>query len=387
MNQQKTVNALSLFANVGIAETYLKDIGVDVVVANEIDPKRVNFYKHLYPGTNMIEGDITDAAIKKKIIDSSKEKDVELILATPPCQGMSTAGKMDKWDVRNTLVCHAIDIVKAIKPKYVFLENVPQQLSTKIKYDGKIMYIPEYVKQELEDEYVFNDNYVVEASEYGVPQYRERAIMLLVRRDLGKKWCFPEKTGVVTLEQAIGELPSLDPEIYDIPYDEMLEVFPDFEKKKAAALKVSKWHYPPKHVKRQVISMMHTPTGETAFDNIEKYQPRKKNGQLVTGFRNTYKRQHWDRPGTTVTMYSREISSQGNVHPGRLIGLDDEGYEIYSEPRVMSIYELMIMSSLPKDWDIPDGVSDHFIRCVIGEGIPPLLVKKIVEEMMVIENE
>lgn len=387
MNQQKTVNALSLFANVGIAETYLKDIGVDVVVANEIDPKRVNFYKHLYPGTNMIEGDITDAAIKKKIIDSSKEKDVELILATPPCQGMSTAGKMDKWDVRNTLVCHAIDIVKAIKPKYVFLENVPQQLSTKIKYDGKIMYIPEYVKQELEDEYVFNDNYVVEASEYGVPQYRERAIMLLVRRDLGKKWCFPEKTGVVTLEQAIGELPSLDPEIYDISYDEMLEVFPDFEKKKAAALKVSKWHYPPKHVKRQVISMMHTPTGETAFDNIEKYQPRKKNGQLVTGFRNTYKRQHWDRPGTTVTMYSREISSQGNVHPGRLIGLDDEGYEIYSEPRVMSIYELMIMSSLPKDWDIPDGVSDHFIRCVIGEGIPPLLVKKIVEEMMVIENE
>ena len=55
--------------------------------------------------------------------------------------------------------------------------------------------------------------------------------------------------------------------------------------------------------------MMHTPTGQTAFDNIEKYQPRKKNGELVTGFRNTYKRQLWDRPGTTVTMYSREISS------------------------------------------------------------------------------
>ncbi len=387
MIQKKTVNALSLFANVGIAETYLSDVGVDVVVANEIDSKRVSFYKHLYPKTNMIEGDITDEQVKRKIIDSAKENNVELILATPPCQGMSTAGKMDKWDVRNTLVCHAIDIVKAIKPKYVFLENVPQQLSTKIKYDGKIMYIPEYVKYELETEYIFNDNYVVEASEYGVPQYRERAIMLLVRKDLGKKWSFPEKTGVVTLEEAIGDLPSLDPEIYDISYNEMIEIFPDFEEKKAAALKVSKWHYPPKHVKRQVISMMHTPTGATAFDNIEKYQPRKKNGQLVTGFRNTYKRQHWDRPGTTVTMYSREISSQGNVHPGRLIGLDDEGHEIYSEPRVMSIYELMIMSSLPKDWNVPDGVSDHFIRCVIGEGIPPLLVKKIIEEMMVIENE
>ena len=43
----------------------------------------------------------------------------------------------------------------------------------------------------------------------------------------------------------------------------------------------------------------------------------------------------------------------------------------------------MIMSSLPGDWNIPMGTSDHFIRCVIGEGIPPLLVKKIMENLMV----
>lgn len=383
----KRVNALSLFANVGIAETYLKDIGVDVVLANELDPRRTVFYRHLYPETQMVEGDITDSKIKDTIITLAKQLNVEFILATPPCQGMSTAGKMEKWDVRNMLICHAVEIVKVLKPKYVFLENVPQQLTTKISYNGKIMIIPEYVKQELETEYVFNDDYVVEASDYGVPQFRQRAILLLVRKDVGKQWNFPQKTGTVTLEAALGELPSLDPEIYDIPYEEMIDIFPDFEKKKEAGLAVSPWHYPPKHVKRQVISMMHTPTGATAFDNIEKYQPRKKNGELVTGFRNTYKRQQWDRPGTTVTMYSREISSQGNVHPGRYIGIDTEGYSLYSDARVMSIYELMIMSSLPKDWNAPKGVSDHFIRCVIGEGIPPLLVKKIVEEMMVIENE
>ena len=387
MQNQKRINALSLFANVGIAETYLKEVGVDVVVANEIDPKRVKFYKHLYPETNMIEGDITDNNIKKEVIIQSKINHVDLILATPPCQGMSTAGKMDKWDARNMLVCHAVEIVKEIMPKYVFLENVPQQLTTKIKLNDKIMYIPDYIKEELQNDYVFNDNYVIEASEYNVPQYRERAIMLLVRKDIGKQWNFPQKTGTTSLAEAIGDLPSLDPEIYDIPYDELLKMFPDFETKKATGAAVSKWHYPPKHVKRQVVSMMHTPTGATAFDNIEKFQPRKKNGELVRGFRNTYKRQAWDKPGTTVTMYSREISSQGNVHPGRYIGKDEEGYDIYSDARVMSIFELMIMSSLPRDWNIPEGVSDHFIRCVIGEGIPPLLVKKIVEEMMVIENE
>lgn len=386
MSKEKRIKAVSLFANVGIAETYLSDIGVDVVVANEIDPRRVMFYRHVYPEVNMIEGDITNDDIRRHIVDSSLHENVELVMATPPCQGMSTAGKMDKWDYRNTLVCYAIDVVKRIRPKYVFLENVPQQLKTRIKFRDEIMYIPDYIKAELQNDYIFNDEKIIEASDYGVPQYRERAIMLMVRKDVGEKWVYPPKTGIVTLQEAIGNLPSVDPEIYDVPYEKMIELQPDYEKKKEAALAVSKWHYPPKHIYRQVVAMMHTPTGQTAFDNEEKYQPRKKNGDLVTGFRNTYMRQRWDKPGTTVTMYSREISSQGNVHPGRLIGKDEDGNDIYSDARVMTIFELMIMSTLPRDWNIPEGVTDHFIRCVIGEGIPPLLVKRIMEKMMEIEN-
>lgn len=377
--RKSRIKAVSLFANVGIAEAYLQDIGIDVVLANEIDARRTAFYKHIYPSVEVIEGDITNSEIKSMIVSRSIEEGVELLIATPPCQGMSTAGKMDKFDVRNSLVCHAIDVVKQIKPKYVFLENVPQQLKTKIQYNGKLVYIPEYIKSELESDYLFNENQLIEAADYGVPQYRERAIMLLVRRDLGKSWNFPQPEKRVSLQEAIGDLPSIDPEIYDIPYDKMIEFQPDFEAKKAAGLAVSRWHYPPKHILRQVITMMHTPTGQTAFDNIEKYQPRKKNGDLVTGFHNTYKRQRWDKPGSTVTMYSREISSQSNVHPGRIVGKDSEGYDIYSDARVMTIYELMIMTSLPKDWNIPENESDHFIRCVIGEGIPPLLVKKIME--------
>ncbi len=381
MNKHR-MNAVSLFANVGIAETYLSEIGIDVVIANEIDPKRVAFYRHLYPKTTVIEGDITSPEIKERIIRTAKEQGVELLLATPPCQGMSTAGKMNKWDVRNTLICHAIDVVKSIRPKYVFLENVPQQLTTKIKYNGQIMHIPEYVRAELECDYIFNDEMLIEAANYGVPQYRERAIMLLVRKDIGFSWTFPEATGVVTLQDALGDLPSLDPEIYDVPYEKMVQLLPEYEEKRRRGAEVSPWHYPPKHIYRQVVSMMHTPSGQTAFDNIAKYQPRKKNGDLVTGFKNTYKRQHWDRPGTTVTMYSREISSQGNVHPGRPIGTDRDGHPIFSDARVMSIYELMIMSSLPRDWNIPNWASDHFIRCVIGEGIPPLLVKKIMQKLL-----
>lgn len=381
------IKALSLFANVGIAETYLDELGIDVVCANEIDKQRAKFYKHLYPKTTMITGDITLDETKQKII-SSTNHDIDLIIATPPCQGMSSAGKQKKHDVRNLLICHAVEIIKQLKPKYVFLENVPEQLITEINYNGNVMKIPAYLKLELEQEYIFNNSFLVNACDYGVPQLRERAIFLLVRKDLGATWNFPQKDQeIITLKKAIGSLPSLDPEIIDIPEEELLKIFPDFYKKKEECLKISKWFNPPKHVYRQVYAMMHTPSGQSAFDNIDQFKPKKKDGTFVKGFKNTYKRQCWDKPAFTITMFNRTIGSQNNVHPGRRIGNDGEGYPLYSDPRVLTVYELMIVSSLPPDWNIPAWASDHFVRQVIGEGIPPLLVKKIMMELVRINNE
>lgn len=378
----KKIKALSLFANVGIAETYFSEIGVDVVVANELCPQRARFYSHLYPDTNMIVGDITDNSIQKQIIEEAKKEQIDLLIATPPCQGMSTVGKQDKSDIRNYLICPTVDIIKKLKPKYVFLENVPEQLITSLSVNGVSMKIPEFLQKELGQDYVFNPEVLINAADYGVPQQRERAIFLLVRKDLGKTWYFPKKDQkYITMQDAIGHLPDLDPEVIDIDETEKNKLFPYFYKKKEAALKISKWFYPPQHVFRQVYAMMHTPSGETAFNNIDEFKPKKKDGSFTKGFKNTYKRQCWDKPAFTVTMYNRTIGSQNNVHPGRYIGKDQNGYDLYSDPRVLTIYELMIVSSLPHDWDIPSWASDHFVRQVIGEGIPPLLVKKIIKNI------
>ncbi len=100
------IKGLSLFANVGIAETYLKDVGVDTVVANELLEERVNFYRHLYPSCDMIQGDIKDPDVYKKVITKSKELNVEFLIATPPCQGMSYAGHKDPNDIRNSLITY-----------------------------------------------------------------------------------------------------------------------------------------------------------------------------------------------------------------------------------------------------------------------------------------
>ena len=124
--------------------------------------------------------------------------------------------------------------------------------------------------------------------------------------------------------------------------------------------------------------MMYTPTGFSAFEN-KKHKPTKKNGEPAKGFFNTYKRQHWNTPAYTVTMDNRKISSQNNVHPGRYLGKDNNGQNIFSDARALTLYEIMKAMSLPDDWPIPPDTSEAFIRRVIGEGIPPLFIKQLFE--------
>lgn len=372
------LNGLSLFSNVGIAEAYLKDVGIDVVLANEIDEKRARFYQEVYTDAHMICGDITDQIIRDEIVKEAIQKKVEFIIATPPCQGMSEAGLRLEFDPRNQLIFYAVDVIKKVKPKFVLLENVPKQLTTKIEYNGEVILIPEYIKRELGADYSFNKETLVMAKDYGVPQLRERNIFLLVKKELGYIWEFPQKQQEITLEEAIGELPSLDPLLRE-GIDETIKRFPDYEKKKEAGLQVSRWHYPPKHSWKQVEWMMHTPTGKSAIYN-DRYYPQKEDGTPVKAHHNNYRRLKWDMPCRTVTQNNGVISSLACVHPGRKY-ISANGEILYSDPRVLTIYELMIVMSLPLDWNIPEWAEDTFIRRVFGEGIPSKLVKEIVGEL------
>lgn len=368
------IKGLSLFANVGIAEIYLKEVGVDIVVANELLPERAKFYENVYPDCEMICGDITDKNVQKRIIESSKDKNVEFIIATPPCQGMSLAGHKDPNDVRNFLITYAIDVFKKLKPKYILIENVVQQLTTSVTYNGEKMLIPDMIEKELGKHYYINKNHIMHTELLGVPQKRMRALFLLVRKDLKKTWEIPTYDGkIMTVRDAIGDLPSLDPLVRESEY---MSEFPDYEKKRKKGLKVSKWHYARPHVWRNVEVMMHTPTGCSAKKNPV-YYPKNKEGKLVGGSGSTYKRMDWDKPAPTVTTYNHTISSFQNVHPGRLI--KDTG--LYSDPRVLTVFELMRITTLPDDWAIPDWADEMLVRTVIGEGIPPLAIKRVVEAL------
>jgi len=344
------INGISLFANVGLGETYFSDNGVNICVSNELIEKRAKFYSHLYPESEMVCGDITDPEIFNHLIELYNENDCDFLMATPPCQGMSVAGKMDENDPRNSLIIYTIEFIKKTRPSNIIIENVPQILKFSINIGGKPVKILDYILRELRPLGYFVNYAVADAADYGTPQTRKRAIFLISNIE---QWNFPKKMKKITVREAIGDLPTLESgEKSDIPL-----------------------HYAKKHADRHVLWMKHTPTGETAFNN-EKYYPQKEDDTRIKGYNTTYKRIEWDKPAPTVTMCNGAVSSQNNVHPGRKL---EDG--TYSDARVLSILEIIRLSGLPDDWNIPDWATDNFVRQVIGEGFPPKFSEKLLETM------
>lgn len=356
MNKRR-LKGVSLFASAGIGETFFKDAGIDIVVANELIKQRAELYKAISPDTNVICGDITNHDIFNKIINCSPQP-LDFLLASPPCQGMSVAGKNRSQttmesDSRNYLIRYVFAAIKELSPTYVLIENVPTLLKIKIKHNNSMVSILEILDFEFGKNYNIESK-VVDSSDYGVPQVRNRAIIKMYKK--GTIWTWPDKKDKkVTVEEAIGFLPTLE----------------------AGQNSSIKWHFARQHTKENILWMKHTPTGKTAFDNLI-YFPQKKDGTKIKGYQSCYRRIRWDAPAPTITIRNDCIASQRNVHPGRLLS---DG--TYSDARVLTPLELMILTSLPIDWKIPDNTPELLIRQCIGESIPPLMLKRIVEEIKI----
>jgi DNA (cytosine-5)-methyltransferase 1 len=347
------IKGISLFSNVGIAETYFTDHSIDIVVANELLEDRGRFYSHLHPHTQMVTGDITKEDIFNKLVELYKEKGCSFLMATPPCQGMSIAGKMDKDDVRNTLIIKVIEFVKKTQPDNILIENVPGVLKFSILVNDHSIKIVDYIKENLEP-LGYTINYkVLDAADHNTPQFRRRAIFLISK--LGK-WEMPTPSKHITVKEVIGNLPSLE----------------------SGQISQIKNHYAKVHNDSHILWMKHTATGKTAFDNPVHFP--QKDGRRIRGFTTTYKRMSWDEPAPTITMCNGAISSQNNVHPGYK---QDDG--TYSDARVLSILELQRLMGLPDNWDIPSWAGEGLIRKVIGEGFPPRFAESCIKTMPLAE--
>lgn len=342
---------MTLFSSAGIGELDLHNTEMNFVAANELLKKRAETYEFFYPKTRMFQGDIVDEKIKKEMINYGKKKNVNFLLATPPCQGLSSVGKNKNQshfvkDRRNFLVMEIFEFIDKMDLDYILIENVPRFLKMYFPYKDKLLLLEDILKIKYGNEY-YIDVRVLNAEDYGISQSRPRAIIKMFKKNL--IWPWPKKQRIITLKEAIGYLPSLNPG----------------EKSSI------KWHNAKDAREEIIIAMKHTAPGKSALYN-KVYYPKKKNGDRIKGFHNTYKRMVWDKPAPARTTYSGSISSHNNVHPGRKLS---DG--TYSDPRVLTLLETFIVSSIDPNIEFPKNSSETYIRTLIGEAIPPKLLKEI----------
>lgn len=349
------MRAISLFSGGGIGESRLPDIGVEVVLANELLSQRSNLFSALNPRTSLLVGDIRREEVKEKI--AKVGKGIDFLIATPPCQGVSVAGtnrspSSKLLDERNYLIFETVDLIRRTMPRVVILENVAGYLDLLLPLQGELVPIPSLLESLLGDEYSVKYK-VVNAVDTGVAQDRKRAIIIMSLHGV-HDFAWPSPGKRLTMREAIGHLPSLES-----GQDSGIE-----------------FHYARKHDPRHIIWMKNTPTGRTAFDNRVHF-PKNESGDPIKAYRTTYRRMEWDSPATTITMRNDAISSQSNVHPGRLLSGGT-----YSDARVLTPLEILLLSSVEPGSLSGHQIAELEIRRAVGESVPPMLLNSIVERLI-----
>lgn len=367
---------ISLFSSAGIGCYGFKLNGFECIATNELLNSRMNIQKannKCKYDSGYIVGDITSEDVHKKLLDEIEmweEKEnlqqVDVVFATPPCQGMSTVNgkKTDKDQVRNSLVVQAIKLISQINPKFFVIENVRAFMNTICTdSDGVDKPISEAIQNGLSDKYNIMHK-VLNFKDYGVPSSRPRTIVIGTSKTLlniSPESLFPSKQKEITLKEAIGNLPSLN-------YG---------EKDKNDYL-----HFARKFPIEYLAAISNLKEGQSAFEHSKELLPFHidKNGNKVTAkkaFRGKYQRLKYNETCKCIHTRNDTISSQNTIHP--------------TDNRVLSIRELMILMTIPDSFhwtNYDDSItaenSDQYlkdnelnIRRCIGEAVPTHIIQDI----------
>lgn len=214
---------ISLFSSGGVGCYGFKMEGFDCIATSELIERHLNIQKinnKVKYDSGYILGDITSDDTKNELFDAitfykNKEKitDIDVIIFTPPCQGMSVANhkKNDGTIIKNSLVVESLEIVKKIKPKFFVSENVRSFMNTKCIDNNEEKKIREAFHDWLSQDYIFEDR-IINFKDHGANSSRTRTLVIGVRKDISDispEMLFPSKEESKTLKETIGHLPSL----------------------------------------------------------------------------------------------------------------------------------------------------------------------------------
>lgn len=348
------MKVIDLFAGCGGLSLGFIQAGYEVEQAVEFDSAIANTYKLNHPGVKMIVDDIKNIDIS----GTFKNTNADVIIGGPPCQGFSMAGARIRQgfidDPRNYLFKHYYNVVKEVRPKAFVMENVK---GMKTMQGGQIFneILRLFSNLDKNDDSSYNLYYkIIKASDFGIPQKRERLIIvgtLIKDAPFDSLWDYtineielenPNFFDSTTVRDAIGNLPAttVDGIIGNpspqTPYQKYLSC-------KASTITN---HTQSNHSKKAIERMKQIDNGQNYTELDE---------EINSVHSGSYGRLIWDEPATTITTRFDTPAGGRFIHP--------------KENRTLSPREAARIQSFPDNF-VFTGTRREISR-QIGNAVPP----------------
>jgi DNA (cytosine-5)-methyltransferase 1 len=355
--------AVDLFAGGGGLSLGLEDAGFRVALAADHDSWAVRTHAANFRGLSA-ELDLSDPVTEERLVRLLKQADIALIAGGPPCQPFSKAGRSAirflvgegrraAYDDRRDLWRVWLRIVLAVRPRAVLLENVPDMAL------GDDLTVVRFILDALQAAGYETHLDIVEAPEYGVPQHRQRLILVALRGP-GRPFEWPAPVERVSIWEAIGDLPPLGEGTGEDVLSYRRRKLTPFQERARGGVRGRDRSVVYDHVTRAVRD-----DDRQAFRLMK---PNTRYGDLpeelrryrADTFNDKYKRHGKDELARSITAH---IAKDGYwyIHP--------------VEERTLSVREAARLQTFP-DWYRFAGNRTHAFR-QIGNAVPPLLAERI----------
>ena len=347
---------IDIFSGAGGLSLGAEMAGFDVRLAVEKDKCAAETYRRNHPATMLLEGDIHDIDPLEHLHLLPNEN-VTIVFGGPPCQGFSTSNTMTRnmMNPNNSLFEEFVRFVSVLQPEWFVFENV----------EGFVHFENGKIKNKVEEcfrEMGYNvTSKVLWASDYGVPQRRNRFFM--VGNRLGIDFQFPVPFGtVITVEEAIGDLPDLVNGQMDasLSYKLPARRASDYARQMRNGSKRSRQNFVSRNEDYVIERYHYIGQGEN-WRSI----PR----ELMQNYANTanchsgiYKRLRANEPSIVISNYRKNML----IHPTQ-----DRGLSVREAARLQSFPDKFVFSG-----------SLMHIQQQIGNAVPPLLAKAVFERIL-----
>ena len=375
---------ISLFSSAGVGCYGFKQENYNCVATVELIERRLNVQKYNHKciyDSGYICGDITLEETQNRVFQElqmwkrqNRLTDLDVAIATPPCQGMSVANHKKGDELkRNSLVVESIKMIREMQPRFFVFENVSAFLkSICTDIDGVDRPIKDAIELDLAGHYNIAAK-VLNFKDYGNPSSRTRTLVIGVRKDQKEVTpleLFPDRQEEQTLRQTIGHLPHLQ-NMGEIWEEDIYHTFRPY------APHMEEW-------------IEHIIEGQSAFDNEDESRipHTEKDGEIIFHQRKNgdkYTRQYWDKVPPCIHTRNDILASQNTIHP--------------TDNRVFSIREIMLMMSVPQSFQwsalsyeqlnalsLEDKQQylkkeDVNIRQSLGEAVPTIIFQQIARKI------